>query len=344
VEALLTPLDGLRRAAYATLGPFAGRWARHREVRVLLLGALGLAISLACALGAPFWSLAIGPILFGVPHVLADLRYLVLRPGLHRRWPLVVCGLPLLMLGTLRNEVAWGVLAALACTIVSRGLFARKLACGLLLAPLALCCFAWPRVAALVFAHAHNLIAMLLFVAWRKHSLWAPRAVGLLGAVVALGFLAGAFDWALLAAPASPSGIAGLRYHLAVLAPAAAEPWGLRLVGLFAFAQAVHYALWLRVIPEQARERGPRSFVSSYRALVAECGVAVVWLSLLAAAVVIAWALGDLGDARSGYLRAAVFHGHIELIACALLLVEGRAVLGTSEPTKFGGMRTCVGS
>jgi hypothetical protein len=344
VEALLTPLDGLRRAAYATLGPFAGRWARHREVRVLLLGALGLAISLACALGAPFWSLAIGPILFGVPHVLADLRYLVLRPGLHRRWPLVVCGLPLLMLGTLRNEVAWGVLAALACTIVSRGLFARKLACGLLLAPLALCCFAWPRVAALVFAHAHNLIAMLLFVAWRKHSLWAPRAVGLLGAVVALGFLAGAFDWALLAAPASPSGIAGLRYHLAVLAPGVAAPWGLRLVGLFAFAQAAHYALWLRVIPEQARERGPRSFVSSYRALVADCGVLVVWLSLIFAAVVMVWALGDLGDARSGYLRAAVFHGHIELIACALLLVEGRAMLGAIEQPRLGGIRPCVGS
>jgi molybdate transport system substrate-binding protein len=33
----------------------------------------------------PLWMLALGPILLGVPHLLADLRYCVFRPGWHRQ-------------------------------------------------------------------------------------------------------------------------------------------------------------------------------------------------------------------------------------------------------------------
>ncbi|XXF76315.1 hypothetical protein P2318_25100 [Myxococcaceae bacterium GXIMD 01537] len=50
--------------------------------------------------GAPLWSLALGPVLLGVPHLLSDVRYLVVRPGLHRRTGLAVCaGVPLLAVG-----------------------------------------------------------------------------------------------------------------------------------------------------------------------------------------------------------------------------------------------------
>lgn len=44
----------------------------------------------------PLWMLAVGPIVLGVPHVVSDVRYLVAKPGYHRRaeWCVVV-GLPL---------------------------------------------------------------------------------------------------------------------------------------------------------------------------------------------------------------------------------------------------------
>ncbi len=55
-------------------------------------------------------------------------------------------------------------------------------------------------------------------------------------------------------------------YHLGQLAPGLAEPWALRLVLLFAFAQAVHYGIWLRLIPEEDRPQpSPRTYAASFR-------------------------------------------------------------------------------
>src|SRR5207342_1597240 len=47
----------------------------------------------------------------------------------------------------------------------------------------------------------------------------------------------------------------------------------LRFTGFFAFAQAVHYGVWLKLLPEEDRaRRGVRSFRASYRALTRDLG------------------------------------------------------------------------
>ena len=81
----LRPLDALRRAALLALGSRARTWVLPRERRVAILGSVAALAALAGTLAAPLVLLALGPLVLGVPHLVADLRYLVTRPGLHRR-------------------------------------------------------------------------------------------------------------------------------------------------------------------------------------------------------------------------------------------------------------------
>jgi hypothetical protein len=76
-------------------------------------------------------------------------------------------------------------------------------------------------------------------------------------------------------------------------------------------------------VPDDDRPRpGLRSFRSSFRALLADCGAPL--LALTAAAVLV-FALGAVVDAyaaRTAYLRLALFHGPLELAVVAIRLLE----------------------
>jgi hypothetical protein len=88
---------------------------------------------------------------------------------------------------------------------------------------------------------------------------------------------------------------------------------------LYAFAQAVHYGVWLRLVPEDDRPRAtPRSFRASYLALRDELGSLLLAAFALASVGLAIWAVADLVEARAGYLRFARFHGMLELTAIAL--------------------------
>src|SRR5258708_2902414 len=68
--------------AYRPLAFVLRRRARRVEARV----AASILASLALAIVAPAWMLALGPLVFGVPHVASEVRYLVVRRGLGRGW------------------------------------------------------------------------------------------------------------------------------------------------------------------------------------------------------------------------------------------------------------------
>ena len=203
-----------------------------------------------------------------------DRRYLVLRPGLHRRRNLwLPVGLPLLLAGTSSFTMTSGLVACAAMAVLARGRWARK---GIALTCIGhLMAAAWSAgdAAALVFAHMHNFIAVMLWWCWRPRSGQRQQAVVPLlfltaSVMLALGWLepwARGFAW-------QPAGL-GPGYHLSFLAPGIAAPWALRLVLLFAFAQSVHYGVWLRLIPEDDRpQETPRTFRASARALKADIG------------------------------------------------------------------------
>lgn len=331
-DALIAVLDAGRarwlRGLAPLLGPRLGLLMRRPDLRVAIGGAFGVLGALACALLLPLWTLALAPLFLGVPHLLADLRYLVVRQGLHRRARLLLgVGVPLLVTGLGAGMPAGlgAVLATLLWAEGARGAVWRRVLGALLVAPL----LVWGYFRGfyeqeLILAHGHNLVAVGLW--W----LWRPRRGALHALPVALFVLAGA---ALLVGLARPiagaltwggSSALSLEAHADALAPMFEPALATRLVLLFCFAQGVHYSLWLRLIPEDDRDRlAPRSFRASLAALRAELGAPILVGAGLAMVVLLGWAVRDLCAARVGYFRLALFHGYLELCALALFWVRG---------------------
>ncbi len=344
----LALLDGLRarllRFGVRALGGGGRALIRKPALRVAVFGSLsvGLALLLTCTM--PLLLLAVSPLLLGVPHLLADVRYLVLQPGYHRRLRLALPVAAVLLGAAVGLGMRAGLLA-MAVTLVlagarpqdspARSLLRRGLGLGLVagLAYLGYRSdFYWLDLG---MAHGHNFIAVLIAVLWLRRrpltgapawSLWLPlvlfgAAAVLLGTggLTASATALGRFD------DHPQLGLDGARW---LLAPYLPVDWGTRVVLLFAFAQAVHYGVWLRLLPDVARERDtPRSFTASLSALRAQLSPTLLGLFGLVFIALLLFALLDLAGARERYFRIAMFHGHLELCALALVWVEGLPTL-----------------
>jgi hypothetical protein len=325
--AALSSLDALRTWWFKRLGSVIVPLIRDRELRACAFGVSAIGIAFGLTLIAPLWLLALGPIVWGVPHLLSDVRYLVVRPGLHRRPSLVLFAGPLVLAAGLGAGAAAGLSAAAVAATFARASRVRRGIAALLLLAGASTLAALGPIADVVFAHAHNAIAVIAWLAWRPrigHLHWGVLA---LYVVATFALLSGATDAVLIAGGAldwAPAGL-GLGAHVGQLALGAAPPMTARLVLGFAFAQAVHYAVWLRLVPEEDRARAtPRGYRASHAALAADLGR---WPLVVCAALCLAlagWAVLDLAAAHAGYLRFALFHGHLELAALTILGLEGR--------------------
>src|SRR5262249_43084161 len=78
----LATMDAARRWALACVVrlPLLRPLATSREARMLARATCGTALAFTATLFAPGLLFVLGPVLFGVPHVAADIRYLVRRP------------------------------------------------------------------------------------------------------------------------------------------------------------------------------------------------------------------------------------------------------------------------
>lgn len=336
-SALALPVRAADRARWVwlrALGPLSRPLVRSRELRVAVAGSSMLLVALALTALAPLWLLALGPIVWGVPHVLSDVRYLWVRPGHAKRWVLwLAVGAPLVAL-SFTSDTTFGLLAAAGAALFARGPLWRKLVVLALLAPLAYASRLAPFLAAVIFAHAHNFIGVALFWSWRRREGRLHFAPLLVFAAGCAAILAGALDPIVLSLSgldARPGGM-DVYYHLASLAPGVPGMLSVRLVLLFAFAQAAHYVVWVRLVPEEDRPREtPRTFAASLRVLAGELGWPLVVLTAAAALGLAVWAALDLFAARTGYLRAVLFHGHLEVAAAALLFVAGTRPRASTE-------------
>lgn len=326
-DAIFSPLDGARAAVLRRTGRTSRRFFVDREARVALYAVTSITFSFVLTCAAPLWLIAVGPILLGVPHLLADFRYLVVRPGLHARpgfwWMMAFPA----VLTWIWPTVSMGLVACAGAILLARGSRLSKV----------VACVAWLGVFALarlggrtsdiVFAHLHNLVAVALWLTWARRTqklhAWVLGLFLVAGAAIFSGFVEQitwkmhGFDF--------PGNAVEIDRLVRTLSPFADPYLGLRLVLFFAFAQAVHYAIWLRWIPEEDRPRaGMRTFASSYRALVEDVGAWPLFIFAIVTVVLVGWALFDLRAARDGYLRMAIFHGHLEIAVAMLLLLEGR--------------------
>lgn len=324
----MAPLDLARSALLRRAGPWLGRWITDRERRINGVAALSMLVTLALTVLAPRWLLALGPVLLGAAHLVSDVRYLAVRPGLHRRaWAWALIGVPLAVgaFSSLGSQAFVWALPGAALLAHRWRSWRSWLAMGVALL-LCLCFARAPRTSELVIAHGHNGVAVLLWLLWR------PRVGGGHWAVLALFvvcnalLLSGALDEWVQWSRGPASLLVGTQMNTLAPLPEHIE-LSRRLVLSFAFSQSVHYALWLRAIPETARRsKTPRSFRQSVRGLERDLGRWGVLVSVAVCAAIALWAALDLRGAREGYLRLALFHGYFELAVLCWLFAAGRTL------------------
>ncbi|HEU0029720.1 MAG TPA: hypothetical protein VFQ53_03735 [Kofleriaceae bacterium] len=297
--------------------------ARDRSARVLALalGHVGVAFVLA-ALG-PMWLLIAGPVVLGVPHLVADLRYLIVRN--HRLTAAATIGIaaPLAAIAALHAmQLAGGRADALAevgfgcaAIAIAIGLAAgRRAPVAVLAVGLAVPALAWPELALLALAHVHNVVAIGIWLWWSQHTVSRAHRLATIS-TIALATLV------LAAAAGSPP--ADAAPIVSGLAPGLSDDAGWRLVVVYVFLQSVHYAIWLRLIPS-AHGR-PSTFRRSVAMLREDFGArGVVVVAVVSLAVPLAACVGDPRTARDVYLSFATFHGWLELAVIAYLAAGRR--------------------
>jgi len=329
LQGLFAPLDALRSRLLRAFAPLARSLVVGREKRVALAASLLLALAYLGATTIPLWALAIGPIVWGIPHILSDIRYLVVRPGFHKRPLLIAVTFAGILAAALGAGVRVPLDAAIVALLMSRGSKTRR-ALGLAITGALLALAFWVGwLADLAFAHLRSAVAVGLWWSWRKRESrlhYIPLAIFIAGTLL---LLCGAAEPVLARTGGHIAPWTGLSIrHLAWgLSPTTTGVWATRLVVLYAFAQSAHYIVWLRLIPEDDRKSPtPRSYAQTWRALVSDVGALILWGSLVGVLALIVWASFGVGAARDGYLKLAFFHGYLEIVAAAVLFAEGRPV------------------
>jgi hypothetical protein len=336
-EEWLRPLDRARTALFVRalqLAPLRTVLVeKRRRVPALLL--LHASAAFVLSVFAPTLLLVVGPLLLGVPHLVADLRYLVVRPRLGaaaRVWLVggsvlifrlklaELAGVPALLRYELPFAALW--VTGAAALGASRLKDVRSVVIGGFACAFALAAWVMPGALRTVVAHAHNAIALGVWAVMFCQARARSRALAVLAVIAAATLL-------LILSPLAWFGFKhgltqsfGLHAFMAAdqLAPLVhSAPLALGIVASFTFLQSIHYAVWLHAIPQEAtRGEGTISFRMSFRAFLRDFGP---WGAALAAVLVVLVPLGGLLSplrTQSIYLSLATFHAYLELAALAL--------------------------
>ena len=344
IETALGPLDVVRQRVLRLLlaRPALSRQLVRRATRVPLVMALCSVAAFGCATLAPSLQLVWAPIVLGVPHVAADIRYLVLRRALPRILLWATAGFICAFFGfsalqqagvvpaaapALEHAIgaSWVLFAALSGAALAQrqrsALYAVGAAVGI-----GICAMNWPLAFRLALVHGHNLIAFVIWLAlFRRRSdrrAWF-LAFGILttAALLASGLvlpITMRHGWLALS---------GLHLFAAAdwLAPGLTGAQGVGVAASFAYLQSLHYAAWLVAIPqEDSAAAGSATFRMSWRSWLRDyraVGSAVVFgLALL---VLMAGALHPLRT-RHVYIALTSFHAWLELALLAYVWARGR--------------------
>ncbi len=323
-----------RATVWIGLGPHL---VRDRHARLTVLAGLHMSLALLLTVVAPVWLLLLAPLVLGVPHVFADIRYLILRPPNRTdRGVLLAVLIPLLgmsllrillVLGILsvpRIEVLLGLLSLCAAVVLTRGRTSWQLGLLLMISGLTVLGMTSPRMVALGMAHLHNLVAFGLWVAWSRSSGASKRCTWAVGTMFlgGISLLASGVLEPFLGMIGGLGAAGGLTIDemTRALAPGLPPAVGLKLVLIFAFAQSVHYVVWLRLIPgsEPFEPRGvPTTFRHDLQGLVADFGPAGVGLAIGLTLAVPIFGLLDPTGTREAYLSIVFFHGWLEIAMAA---------------------------
>jgi len=293
----------VRRAPRRVVRVFA-----RRRPRVSLLAALVVMVAVATTSFAPVSLALFGPLVLGVPHLVAVVRHVVARHP--ARWIALV---PILASQALGHPL-WGIVAV---PVVAFGRRSRRLPATLAAAGVLVLGHVFPHAVALVVLHGHNVVALAWLWRWpslgigRRAACVLTAPAGLFALAIALGALDDRFS-----AEATWWFDRGIDVGalLAAYAPDAAALTAGRWVTVFVLAQGLHYGVWLRLVPELDRPiEGVYSFRQSWRKLAEDVGVAGLTLAAAAVLLLAVWGTKRPLAAREAYLALASFHVYLEL-------------------------------
>lgn len=335
---LLARADGARAAVLRTTcavpawRPWILRLVDVRR-RAPWQGLACVAVTAALALRFPFISLWLGAAILGIPHLISGVRHLAVRRRLAWTTWAPIAGAMLIGAIQLLTDSLWTTTATsllFAAAMASEALSGRSASRDRRLALLGVAAIygtaavLWPLRSLIVLSHAHAVgsMACLALIARRRAPLaWVPMAAA---AGVMVAAFAGAFDAWLPAAPYAPPSSADSLATARILAafPGASELTRQRGLFAYAFGQALHYSIWVRLVPDVDRPAAvPQTFRVAWSRLRADLGR---WALPLAAACAVAPFVILLGGttARETYFTLAYFH--IGLEAAALVgLIRG---------------------
>lgn len=333
---LAAPLDSLRQSAFgwALRAPLLPSILTRRDRRIAAIGSAHAVMAFGVALWFPVLLFALGPVLLGVAHVAADIRYLVLRRKLAPFWRNAVWGgcavlialrgldeLGLLGFGLTRTEFAvvfaWTALGLVAGAREA-GSWTRAAVAA---PPLALAGWAalkHPLFGLMAFTHLHNVMALVLWGVLFQRKLRALLLpLGLIGACTAV-LVSGALHGVLLNHSDRVAFGLDLFELSGWLAPGFAEHHAVGLTVAYVFLQSVHYAAWLIFIPQsESGTQGTLTFRMSARSLLRDFSGTPLVAIALSFLVVIGGALFDVHEARRLYLSLAMFHVYLEFALLA---------------------------
>ncbi len=331
LELAALPLDAARRSTLrlATRSAWLTRVLARRNSRVACLATLQVFLLFLLTLRAPVALFFVGPVLLGVVHLAADVRYLVL----HRAPPrgLLVASLAIAIALTVVRVLASAHLVSargadtadvvlgtawigLALVFAFAGDVRRLLLVGPLFVGVATFLVHHARLVELTLIHLHNVVALVAWlVLFRRRPGWAVVPLAGVVALAAMLLSGASLPWTFDHGGATAFGVS-LGGLAAWVAPGVNPRTGVALAVTFVFLQGVHYAAWTGWIPQDDLPgEGTPTFRMSARSLLADFGAVGLGLVVVAAVAVAGAAAWDLPMAGSGYMTLAKSHGWFEL-------------------------------
>lgn len=321
-------------------------WFYDRPARLGFLYALTVLIYLPLSLYFPLWILAIGPFIWGVPHLFSSFRYQSLHSSTKAKplfYFIFIIWLVsfLFRLGTdvfqwnLEFDISHpGVIEAILAAAMAIGLFffrgfSSKKIFSTVIVVGTLLYFSWcaPVATAGVLILAHNFVAFFYWIRFSPTLRDRQLAIGatVIFATIHILVLCQVFDnminWV-----AVESLLSWAQLDIDSLGQAIA-PWSqdgnlfYRLVVLYAFGQSLHYFVWMKAIPDLfSNPQAPTSFRTSWSFLKKDLGFKVIVFALTLFAIpLVAWLLHSFPVASQIYFAAAAFHGYLELAGIGTL-------------------------
>ncbi len=321
---VLAPLDAVRRWLLARTSGISTRFVRDRDKRVIAGALIAATLGLVGTALGPGYMLLLGPVILGVPHLFFEARYLFLQHADLRRTSLVaivIAQTALAFHGVGIYTLGIATLTALALTGAWRTRRGKLIAACAALAQLA--ALVGPDWSRFVLLHAHNCMPIVVWVLWRERRTRVSIAVASCFVVGVALIAVGCFDALPIRHPFADDVFSITKINDAVAAGFGGA-WRHRFLLLFCFTQAFHYAVWVRLIPEEARERAtPRSWRASWDAFKRDSGAVVARLTVvLSLAVPCAAIVVGAVRTRALYVTASEFHATVEVILAAVVVAR----------------------